>query len=85
MTTYEIEESLDILYCLINSIQSNISYLEAISYNDSKYNLYVAQMEEMYDNFYANALELQEKLDKCSKEELLEAQTKRLIDNELSE
>lgn len=85
MTAYEIEEKVDILYFLINSIQTNILYLDTISYNDSKYNLYVAQLNEMYDNLNADLIELQNKLDKCSKEELQEAMTTRLIYDELSE
>ena len=85
MTAYEIEEKVDILYFLINSIQTNISYLDTISYNDSKYNLYVAQLNEMYDDLNADLIELQNELDKCSKEELQEAMTTRLIYDELSE
>lgn len=84
MTAFEIEEKIDVLYFVTNSIQTNISYLESASCN-CKYGLYVAQLEEMHRNLTDELIELQRELDKSSKEELQEAMNERIIKNEYSE
>ena len=84
MTAFEVEEKIDVLNFVINSLQTNISYLENASC-DCKYNLYVSQLEEMCRNLTDELAELQEKLDSFSKEELQEAMNERTVQNEHSE
>ena len=81
MTAFEIEEKIDVLYFVTNSIQTDISYLESASCN-CKYGFYIAQLEEMHRNLTDELIELQRKLDKSSKEELQEAMNERIIKNE---
>lgn len=84
MTAFEIEEKIDVLYFVTNSIQTDISYLESASCN-CKYGFYIAQLEEMHRNLTDELIELQRKLDKSSKEELQEAMNERIIKNEYLE
>lgn len=84
MTAFEIEEKIDVLYFVTNSIQTDISYLESASCN-CKYGFYIAQLEEMHRNLTDELIELQRELDKSSKEELQEAMNERIIKNEYSE
>lgn len=84
MTAFEIEEKIDVLYFVTNSIQTDISYLESASCN-CKYDFYIAQLEEMHRNLTDELIELQRKLDKSSKEELQEAMNERIIKNEYLE
>lgn len=84
MTAFEIEEKIDVLYFVTNSIQTDISYLESASCN-CKYGFYIAQLEEMHRNLTDELIELQKKLDKSSKEELQEAMNERIIKNEYLE
>lgn len=84
MTAFEIEEKIDVLYFVTNSIQTDISYLESASCN-CKYGFYIAQLEEMHRNLTDELIELQGKLDKSSKEELQEAMNERIIKNEYLE
>lgn len=84
MTAFEIEEKIDVLYFVTNSIQTDISYLESASCN-CKYGSYIAQLEEMHRNLTDELIELQRELDKSSKEELQEAMNERIIKNEYLE
>lgn len=56
----EIEEKIDILSYVVNTLDTNISYLESLSLENSRYNLYIAQMTEMCLNFENEINELRE-------------------------
>lgn len=56
----EIEEKIDILSYVVNTLDTNISYLESLSLENSRYNLYIAQMTEMCSNFENEINELRE-------------------------
>lgn len=83
MSAFEIEEEKDILSYIVDSIDTNISYLETISCNSSKYNLYMAQLMEMRTNFESEISKLGEKLDNCTFDELQEANLEHLRKNNI--
>ena len=39
MTAFEVEEEIDILSSVIDTLNTNMSYLEAVSFKDGRYNL----------------------------------------------
>lgn len=78
MTAFEIEEEINTLSYVIDSLHTNISYLEMISFDDSRYNLYIAQITEMCINLESKLNDLEGQLDEFSKEELQESIIERL-------
>lgn len=78
MTAFEIEEEINTLSYIIDAFHTNISYLEMVSFNDNRYNLYVAQITEMCINLESRLDELESQLDEFSKEELQESIMERL-------
>lgn len=81
MTVFEIEEEIDTLSYVINTLHTNISYLEMISFNNSRYNLYIAQITEMCINLESKLDDLESQLDEFSREELQESIIERIKRN----
>ena len=73
MTAFEVEEEIDVLSCVINTLNTNISYLETVSFKDGRYNLYIAQIIEICTNLESRLADLEGQLDNFSKEELQES------------
>lgn len=73
MTVFEIEEEIDVLSCVINTLNTNISYLETVSFKDDRYNLYIAQMMEICTNLESKLFDLENQLNNFSEEELQES------------
>ena len=73
MTVFEVEEEIDILSSVIDTLNTNISYLETVSFKDGRYNLYIAQIIEICTNLESRLADLEGQLDKFSKEELQES------------
>lgn len=78
MTAFEIEEKIDVLSGMLNSIDTSISYLEEISLNDSSYNLYLAELVEFGRNLQTDLNNLYEQLNNYSIEEIYSAQLEQL-------
>ena len=70
MTAYETEEKIEILSYVIDTLDTSMSYLEAISVKDDSYSLYVAQMMEMCTTLEVDRNNLIMKLDEFAIEEL---------------
>lgn len=81
MTAFEVEEEIDILSCVINTLNTNISYLETVSFKDDRYNLYIAQITEMCINLESKLDDLESQLDEFSREELQESIIERIKRN----
>lgn len=81
MTAFEIEEEMDVLSYVLNTLHTNISYLEAMPSNNEKYNFYIAQFSEMYANLESRLDDLECQLDRCTKEELQESNLEHLKHN----
>ena len=73
MTVFEVEEEIDILSSVIDTLNTNISYLEAVSFKDGRYNLYIAQIIEICTNLESKLNDLENQLDEFSREELQES------------
>lgn len=78
MTAFEVEEEIDILSSVIDTLNTNISYLEAVSFKDVRYNLYIAQIIEICTNLESRLADLEGQLDSFSKEELQESVIERI-------
>ena len=81
MTVFEVEEEIDTLSYVINTLHTNISYLEMISFNNSRYNLYIAQITEMCINLESKLDDLENQLNEFSREELQESIIERIKRN----
>ena len=81
MTVFEIEEEIDVLSCVINTLNTNISYLETVSFKDDRYNLYIAQITEMCISLESKLDDLENQLDEFSREELQESIIERIKKN----
>ena len=73
MTAFEVEEEIDILSSVIDTLNTNMSYLEAVSFKDGRYNLYIAQMMEICTNLESKLFDLENQLNNFSEEELQES------------
>ena len=78
MTAFEVEEEIDILSSVIDTLNTNISYLETVSFKDDRYNLYIAQIIEICTNLESRLADLEGQLDNFSKEELQESVIERI-------
>lgn len=78
MTVFEIQEEIDILSYVVNSINTNILNLETISFKNGRYNLYMAQLTEICINIESKIKDLEELLDNFSIEELQDGAIERL-------
>lgn len=58
MNILENEEKIDILSYIVDSLENDISYLETLSLEDDRYNLYRAQLIEMCTTFEDKISEL---------------------------
>lgn len=78
MTAFEVEEEIDVLSYILDTLHTNVSYLERISFKDSRYSLYIAQIMEMYINLESRLDELESQLENFSREEIQESRIERL-------
>ena len=82
MAINDIEDEISTLSYVINTLNTNISYLETISFKDGRYNLYIAQLIEMCTNLESKVNDLEEMLNEFSQEDLQEAYIERLKKDE---
>lgn len=69
MAINDIEDEISILSYVINTLNTNISYLETISFKDGRYNLYIAQLIEICTNLESKVDDLEEMLNEFSQED----------------
>lgn len=82
MAINDIEDEISILSYVINTLNTNISYLETISFKDGRYNLYIAQLIEICTNLESKVDDLEEMLNEFSQEDFQEAYIERLKKDE---
>ena len=82
MAINAIEDEISTLSYVINTFNTNISYLETISFKDGRYNLYIAQLIEMCTNLESKVDDLEEMLNEFSQEDFQEAYIERLKKDE---
>lgn len=82
MAINDIEDEISTLSYVINTFNTNISYLETISFKDGRYNLYIAQLIEMCTNLESKVDDLEEMLNEFSQEDFQEAYIERLKKDE---
>lgn len=82
MAINDIENEISTLSYVINTFNTNISYLETISFKDGRYNLYIAQLIEMCTNLESKVDDLEEMLNEFSQEDFQEAYIERLKKDE---
>ena len=82
MAINDIEDEISTLSYVINTFNTNISYLETISFKDGRYNLYIAQLIEICTNLESKVDDLEEMLNKFSQEDFQEAYIERLKKDE---
>ena len=82
MAINDIEDEISTLSYVINTLNTNISYLETISFKDGRYNLYIAQLIEICTNLESKVDDLEEMLNEFSQEDFQEAYMERLKKDE---
>ena len=82
MAINDIEDEISTLSYVINTLNTNISYLETISFKDGRYNLYIAQLIEICTNLESKVDNLEEMLNEFSQEDFQEAYIERLKKDE---
>ena len=82
MAINDIEDEISTLSYVINTLNTNISYLETISFKDGRYNLYIAQLIEICTNLESKVNDLEEILNEFSQEDFQEAYIERLKKDE---
>lgn len=82
MAINDIEDEISTLSYVINTLNTNISYLETISFKDGRYNLYIAQLIEICTNLESKVDDLEEMLNEFSQEDFQEAYIERLKKDE---
>ena len=82
MAINDIEDEISTLSYVINTLNTNISYLETISFKDGRYNLYIAQLIEICTNLESEVDDLEKMLNEFSQEDFQEAYIERLKKDE---